>query len=207
MKKKILLASIIALSLALLVAVGGSIAWLIADANEIENVFSPSDIEITLTETMNVENDSSHDGPDAWMKQMIPGNSIDKNPAVTVTSKTNIPVWLFVKVTESDNLDDYIEYTIADGWKLYPSGNIDTTATGAQEYVIYREVSVAEIGTEYKILANDKVTVKNTVTKQMMNSLTAQNVYPTLTFDAAAVQMDNLTLEAAYAQAWSTTNP
>lgn len=213
MKKKILLASIVTLSLALLVAVGGSIAWLIAETNEVSNVFKPSNIDITLIET-------------TTDYKMIPGNAIAKNPKVTVTA--DIPCYVFVKVDEVNatnyDFDAFLEYCIADGWKLY--GGMDaTTESGSaidtvdkDSYVLYRTYTPGtDSVNSWNVLGCEKgshtdgttcngcVVVKGEVTKQMMTAITGDVAQPTLKFDAAAVQMDNLTIAAAYEQAWNTT--
>lgn len=210
MKKKILLASIITLSLALLVAVGGSIAWLIADTGEIENVFTTSDITVDLDETKKAF-------------QMIPGSKIEKDPTVTVTN--DIPCYLFVKITESDNFDSYLAYAIEAGWNLYTDGTAGTTAINTDTldgtYYIYREVA-AGTNQSFTILAAgtyttpdtsfkvewsvNEVGVKPEVTKDMMAS--AKINAPTITFDAAAVQKDNLSLADAFKQiVWDATTP
>ena len=75
MKKKILLASIIALSLALLVAVGGTIAYLFTETNDIVNTFTYGDINIDIKEfgSLATNGDLSFYGEDANLK-MIPGS-------------------------------------------------------------------------------------------------------------------------------------
>ena len=66
-------------------------------------------------------------------------------------------------------------YEMAAGW----------TALNGVDGVFYREVRTADMGTGYSVLLNDQVTVKGSVTKEMMNSL-EQNTYPTLTVTAYA---------------------
>ena len=51
----------------------------------------------------------------------------------------------------------------------------------------------------FAVLANNQVTVKNTVTKEMMDDLTSSTL-PTLTFTAYAVQKAGFTTAAA---AWA----
>ena len=214
MKKKILLASIVALSLALLVAVGGTVAWLIDTDGSAVNTFTPSDVDITLTETYNV--DSNNDSTtDAWMKQMIPGNVLEKDPKVKVETETNVAIWLYVEITESANLDSYIAYAIASGWNLLGGtvGETINTDTNDGTYVIYREVTTS--GETYDILGAGSYTgsgytvtwganhvgVKPEVTKSMMKDLTS---YPTLTFTAYAIQQANT---GTAEQAWYKIKP
>ena len=186
MKKKILLASIIALSLALLVAVGSTIAWLYASTQDITNTFLPSDIAVDLQETKGNE------------FQMIPGMTINKDPKAAVISPTNVDAYLFVIITKSANFDTYMSYALADGWTP-----VETTATTV---VICREITNAEIGTYYPILKDDTVIVSPNVTKEQMKAV---GTNPTLTFKAYAVQLykDNTT-KFTPAEAWaSATTP
>ena len=81
---------------------------------EVKNTFTVGDINIGLTET-------------TTDYKMVPGNTIAKDPTVTVKAESEA-CWLFVKVTESENLDTFITYAIAEGW------------TKLQDGVYYREV-------------------------------------------------------------------
>ena len=173
-----LLVMILALTLIVGGIVGGSVAWLTATSGPVTNTFTVGDINITLTETKT-------------NFKMVPGNTIEKDPKVTVLANSEA-CWLFVKVEESANLDDFITYTIDSDW---------TELTGVSG-VYYREVpATGDSDTTFSVLANDKVTVRNTVTKEMMNALeTTGATQPKLTFTAYAVQKDNI---ADAATAWA----
>jgi len=183
MKKKILLASIIALSLALLVAVGGTIAYLFTETNDIVNTFTYGDINIDIKEfgSLATNGDLSFYGEDANLK-MIPGSDLAKDPSVIVKANSEA-CWLFVKITESANFDTFMTYAIADGW----------IALDGVDGVYYRAVdaTTAKAGAEYPVLLDNKVTVKTEVTKVMLNGLT-ESTYPTLAFHAYAVQQANI---------------
>ena len=173
-------------------AVGGTLAWLMDTDDAVVNTFTDSDLDIELDET------------DADKKfQMIPGFTIDKDPKVTVKAGSE-DCYVFVDIDESENLDDFITYAIADGWTLLEK---DKDGEGASdiygELIFYRTVTgLTEDDAEdavYSIIGNkgfdgngafvaDKVLVKTDVTKQMMDELTAET-YPTLTFKAYAVQL------------------
>ena len=174
--KKRTLTILIAVVLVVACAVGGTLAWLTDKTDPVVNTFTAGDINIDLTETTTVY-------------KMVPGNDISKNPKVTVKAGSEA-CWLFVKVDKSTDLafDNYLTYTIADGWALVPSTN----------NVYYREVSATSNDTVFGVLKDDKVTVKNTVTKDMLDELNGNN-NPTLTFTAYAVQKDNI---ATVASAW-----
>lgn len=172
------------LALVLVVAVasvGGTIAWLTASTAPVTNTFTVGDINIELNET-------------TTDYKMVPGNIIAKDPKVTVEAGSEA-CWLFVKIEKSSNLDSFITYTVADDWK--PLAGVDG--------VYYREVNAtdAAAGVTFSVLKDDRVTVKDTVTKTMMNALT-DATRPTLTFTAYAVQKDNI---ADAATAWAKLNP
>lgn len=175
--KKRTMALLLALTLVVGAAVGGTIAWLTDETEKVENTFTAGNIDIDLTET-----DADNDGKtNENSYKMVPGNIIEKDPLVTV-KKDSEACWLFVQVKESDDkkFGDYMEYTMADGWMELGDG------------VYYREVpATTDAAADFQVLANDQVKVKDSVTKDMMNILTAEN-YPTLTFKAFAVQKDNI---------------
>lgn len=102
MNKKII-ATVGACALCLGLGVAGTLAWLTDQTDSVTNKFTTSNVDITLTETT---------GPDY---QMIPGFTITKNPTVTVLD-TSESCWLFVTVEKSTNFDNFMTYTIADGW-------------------------------------------------------------------------------------------
>ncbi len=207
MKKKAIVA-VVALVLVLCCAMGGTLAWLVDESDKVVNTFTYGDINIYLSETTGKE------------YKMIPGNSIKKDPVVTVKEGSEA-CWLFVEVKESENFDDFMTYAIAEGWTLYNTttsgSNIKTDNTTADTYVIYREVVKTTKDELFYVLAgkegyqNGYVTVNDTVTKEMLNALDknedgsdkTEKTYPTLTFTAYAVQKDNLTLEQAYNQAFN----
>lgn len=186
MKKKILLSAIVALSVALLVAVGGTMAWLIDTSGDVVNTFTPTDVDIELSETIATPNNLP----------MVPGNTIAKDPKVTVYANSE-KCYVFVKIVESGTVtvdgvqysfDDYLEYAIATGWNEM-SITTDTT-THNETVVLWRVVDKASNNQPFAVLANDQVTVKNTVTKQMMKKYTDSSIK--LTFTAYAVQYDNV---------------
>lgn len=169
------------LVLALCIGIGGTYAWLTDNTPSIKNTFTVGNIDIDLVET---KTDF----------KMVPGTQIEKDPKVTVKANSEA-CWLFVKVEESTNLTDYIDYDIASGW---------TALTGVNG-VYYREVPASTIDQTFSVLKDDKVTVKNTVTKGMMDQLSATAspapVQPTLTFTAYAVQKSGF--ETNVAGAWA----
>lgn len=174
MKKKTL-ALVLALTLLVAGVVGGTLAWLTDQTAEVKNTFTVGDINIGLTET-------------TTDYKMVPGNTIAKDPTVTVKANSEA-CWLFVQVTESTDLKDFITYAIAEGW----------TALPGVDGVYYREVPASAADQTFSVLADDAVTVKSDVTRTMLE--TAKTDAPTLTFKAYAVQKDHFaTADAAWAE-------
>ena len=172
------LALVLALTLLVAGVVGSTLAWLTDQTAEVKNTFTVGDINIGLTET-------------TTDYKMVPGNTIAKDPTVTVKANSEA-CWLFVKVTESTDLKDFITYAIAEGW----------TALPGVDGVYYREVPASAADQPFSVLKGDAVTVNSDVTKEMLTAKDFAN--PTLTFKAYAVQKDNV---ASASDAWAKVNP
>jgi len=201
-------------------AIYGTMAWLADESEPVINTFTYGDINITLEETdTNTDGDNN---PNTNEYHMMPGENITKDPLVTVKANSE-NTWLFVKleksggctVTNPDNsttaygFDDFIEYTVilddpatpaVEGW----------TALDGVDGVYYRAVDKADTDTSFGVIANDTVTVKATVTKEMLNALDAGGTsnYPKLTITAYAVQRAGFATAAdAWAQVTGNTTP
>lgn len=161
-----------------LASVGGTIAWLTAQTGEVVNTFTVGNIDITLAETTTTY-------------KMVPGNTIAKDPTVTVEGGSEA-CWLFVKIEKANDLDNFITYSVANGWN----------ELSGEPGVYYREVAASETNQEFNVLTNNQVTVKDSVTKTMMDDLT-DTTRPTLTFTAYACQKDNVN---SAADAWAKIN-
>lgn len=175
-----LVVAMLAVTLLIGCAIGGTVAWLTAKTDAVVNTFTYGNINITLAETTGTN------------YKIIPGVNIAKDPKVTVKANSE-DCWLFVKVEKAGTfVDGKVTYSIADGW----------TALTGQTDVYYREVSAATTDTEYYLLEGNKVTVSDTLTKEDIQNITN----PTLTFTAYAVQKDGIA-DAATAWAKVPTNP
>lgn len=161
MKKK--LTTVLAIVLVVALSVAGTYAYLTDKTGPVVNTFTVGNVNIDLTET-------------TTDYKMIPGMTIHKDPMVTVKENSEA-CWLFVKVEKSANFDDFMTYDMANGW------------TKLEEGVFYRQVAASAADQVFPVLANDTVSVKSDVTKDMMDAIekgTATN--PTLTFTAYACQ-------------------
>lgn len=181
------LAMLLSLVLVIGCVAGGTLAWLTATSNEVNNVFTTSDIGVTLEESNDLN------------LKMVPGWTITKDPKATVTAGSE-DCYLFVKVEKSANFDDFMTYAIAAGW---------TELSDGVYYMIFDSKDNAnenEMGVAYSVLKDDQVKVKDTVTKEAMKALT-DDTKPTLSFIAYAVQLyrENGTQFTA-TEAWAMVN-
>lgn len=169
------------LSAALIVCatVAGTLAWLTDKTEPVVNTFTVGDINITLTESDNLD------------LKMVPGQPISKDPKVTVKAGSEA-CWLFVRVEKSVNFDGFMTFEMADGW----------IALAEHAGVYYRNVDATNADTGFDVLKDNKVTVLETVTKTELEG--AKTNAPTLTFTAYAVQKDGI---ADAATAWGKVNP
>ncbi len=158
-------------------AVGGTLALLIDTTETVTNTFTVGSVDIDLDETTGAE------------YKMIPGVDISKDPKVTVMAVSE-ECWVFVKIEEANNLDTFIDYTVATGW----------SELAGQEGVYWRKVSDTAENQTFSVLADDKVTVKD-VTADQLNGL-GQNL-PKLSFTAYAVQAEGIANETL---AWAEVN-
>lgn len=190
-KSKIVVAIISLLSICSFV-IGTSVAWLTSKTEDLVNTFTYGDINIKLDETDTNDGDENINTNEY---KMLPGNEITKDPKVTVIANSE-DSYLFVKLTKSENFDNFMTFEIAEGWSLL-EGTTD---------VYYREVTKSDKDQEFIVLKDNKVKVKEEVTKAMLNELDkdGKKDYPTLTITAYAVQRDGK-IEAidTPAEAWA----
>ena len=182
---KKLLITLCCLTAILCALVGGTLAWLLDDTAPIMNTFVPSKIQVELTETYNTDaNDDSVN--DQWIGKLIPGTMLGKDAKVEVDN--DIDCYVFVKVEKTANLDTFIDWQIAAGW----------TPLAGYENVYYREVGANDGLKQFYVVKDSTVYVKNTVGKAEMDTLTAPELYPKLTFTAYAAQKEGLTVTQAW---------
>lgn len=176
MKKK--LTTVLAIVLVVALSVAGTYAYLTDKTDAVENTFTVGNVDIKLAETT------------GGSYKMVPDTTIKKDPMVTVEADSEA-CWLFVKVEKSANFDSFLKYDMDNGWTALP--NVDG--------VFYRTVEASGTDQVFPVLANDTVSVKSDVTKDMMDAIengTAAN--PTLTFTAYACQTAGINTAA---DAWA----
>ncbi len=200
-KTKIRAALLVMIACAMLMcAVSSTMAWLQDQTDPVTNTFTPSHGDVELTET---KEDF----------KMVPGWTIPKDPKVTVAADSEDCI-VFVVITEKGieghTFDKFIGYEIATGWTKGNSEN------GVPANVYFRTVKKTDTVREFAVLKDNQVTVKYTVTEEMMDLITdkieggqTEEVdKPELTFTAYAVQLKNSnTTEFTPADAWAQVKP
>lgn len=182
-----LVVAMLAVTLLIGCAIGGTVAWLTANTAPVVNTFTYGDINITLAETTG----SNY--------KIIPGVDITKDPKVTVEANSE-DCWLFVKVEEAGTfVANKVTYSIATGWTQGDGTKIPFD-------VYYRSVTAFNTDQVFSVLSGDKITVSDELTKAEINDLNGAAKTPTLTFTAYAVQQDGIA-DAATAWAKVSTNP
>lgn len=203
MKKKIVILGL-ALVLAFALGIGGTLAWLTDKTDTVTNTFTTAGIDITLTETFNT--DRNNDGKnDMWQAKMIPGYTYAKDPKVTVEANSE-DCYLFVKFEEKNNPSTYLTYTsnltAANGWTQ--GEGTGEGKNGVPTDVWYRKVTSSTSGQSWNLLSGNTISVKDTVTKDNMNTAAAA----TLTYTAYASQLyKSAGVEFTAAEAWEVLNP
>jgi len=168
------------------ISITGTLAWLSDKTDPVANTFTVGNIDIELAETKT-------------NFKMVPGNTIEKDPKVTVKAGSEA-CYVFVKIEESANLDNFIIYEVADGW---------TELTAGSNIWWREQAAIASDGSDavFNVIGNkgfdgkgafvaNKVLVKTDVTKADMDAIVSGNK-PTLTVTAYAVQKDNVATAAA----------
>ena len=201
---------LLTLALVLVVAaasVGGTIAWLTDQTQEVKNTFTVGDVDITLTETGTTKDTS---GNDSKTFHIIPGTNYEKDPTVTVEGGSEA-CWVFVKVEEANwpNITEGDETTLKIRYEV--DENVWTKLNIENATVYYREVSSSNADQSFNVLKTlagqtetppkaYTVIVSENLTKEEAESITPN---PTLTFTAYAIQKDNI---ATANDAWAKLN-
>lgn len=180
MKKKNLLMMALSLCLVAVVAVGGTLAYLSDSSASVTNTFTFGTIDVTLSEdqplatgnetiTVNEDNGYSY-------ANVVPGQTLNKAPKLTVT--TSVDAYVFARVTVGENMN---LGNITEGWTQVPeTTNVWYKAVSGQE-------SMQDLGTLF-----NQVTVGTT-------ALESDDTLGTIKIEVAAVQkagFDNV--KAAY---------
>lgn len=190
-----LVVAMLAVTLLIGCAIGGTVAWLTAKTDSVVNTFTYGDINIDLFEHNYVASSNTLGTTEVKKVEdykIIPGVNLPKDPTVRVKAGSEA-CWLFIKVEQTGTfVQDKVTYSVKtgeDGW----------TALNNQPGVYYREVGAVTQNTTFNILTNNQVTVSENLTKEDIKDITGNQV---LKFTAYAVQKDGFdTAAAAWAEA------
>lgn len=188
-------------------AIGGTLAWLTAETQQVVNTFTVGNIKIKLDETNTDGGEGAPERDTENSYKMIPGWTITKDPVATVLANSE-DCYLFVELVEDKGVvtyknaagqdvttkwSDFLTYAIADGWTLVEG----------ETNVYYREVTTSTSNQSFNVIKDNKVNVLTTVTEEMMETLT-EATYPKLNVTAYAVQLyKNNTEKFGAAAAWA----
>lgn len=153
-----------------------TVAWLTKETNLLINKFTYGNIKISISEG-NINDDDSNNDTKNYM--ITPGGSIVKDTIVVVNENSE-DCWLFIKIKETDNFDDYMIYSLEDGWKELEN-NTD---------IYYREVNKSDKNQTFNIIKDNVINVKSELTKESFDLLT-EDTYPSISISAYAVQRNS----------------
>lgn len=192
--KKLVIA-VVALSLALVCVVGGTLAWLVSTTSEVKNTFTVGDIVITLDEADVNEYGVVVEGAErvkANEYKLVPNGEYTKDPTVHVAAN-NEKCYVFVEVANGiEGFEATGDTTIAaqiatNGW----------TALDGVAGVYYQVVDASATQTDLDVFGSFKVA--NTVDKDQLATVNGTTV---VTVKAYAIQY--LGFENNVNGAWTT---
>jgi len=167
---------------------GATLAWSTDQTEMLRNTFTLGDIGITLAETPTEDGDSN---PDTNSYTMQPGGTITKDPVVTLAA-SGVDTWVFVKLEKSANFDQFLQFSMADGW----------TALDGANGVFWRTALKSDTAQTFGVIRDNAVAVRPDVTAALLNTLT-ESTRPTLAITAFAVQQPGV---GSPSEAWVLVN-
>lgn len=150
MKKRNVMTMALSLAMVGVIAVGGTLAYLTATDDAVVNTFTfAQNIVVTLDEdqpaTTGNETITSNSKGGFDYTNVVPGQTLNKAPEITVTTSVN--AYVFARITESANVE--ID-AITEGWTKVP------TSENTWYKAVNGQASVQNLGTLFT-----KVTVRN----------------------------------------------
>lgn len=149
-----------------------TIAWLKSESKTLISKFSNGNIDILLTDEDLKENNILN-------YEIIPGTTIKKNTYVTVKAGSE-DCWLFVEINQTDNFNEFMSYTMEDGWQLLEENS----------NIYYIEVTKNNDDQNFNIIKENIISIKSDITNEQCKNLNEEN-YPSISFAAYAIQRNN----------------
>lgn len=184
------------MALVAVVSIGGTMAWLQDNTEEVVNTFTVGDINITLQESVyDAENNELTDaetttGNDNY--NIIPGKNLPKDPHVTVKGGSE-SCWLFVEITEEHWTLQDVTYSVIEASAVEGGWTKLSSANGVHVY--YKKLEATASDTDHYILTDNKIFVSSDLTKDEIDTYfesVQEDEKPKLTFQAFAIQSNSL---------------
>ncbi len=151
-KKSIAVAAV----LAVILLIGGLLAYF-TDTDQATNKFTiGADVDIVLTETLFPTEDSNVNGVPDVCENLVPGQTIDKNPVVSLNTGSN-DAFVFLTVT-------------------VPALTTETSA-GSGEYTASKELYTYSVDSAWEEVSNLKKVTSNSVTHVYVYGTTSAPVF------------------------------
>lgn len=170
---KKLVVAVVALSIALVCAIGGTLAFIAAKSNSVINTFTYGKIALTLTETEGTENN----GVREFVENIVPGAEVKKDPTVSVLANSE-NCYVYAKVVNNVVLDGETVVTC----------NINTSHWTLVKEVKNTDGSVVSL---YQYTGNDDDIVKKASEDTVLPAL-----FETVTFADSIESKDLTALDA-----------
>ena len=159
--KKLTIA-VVALSLALVLVVGGTLAFLATESNEVTNSFTYGNIQLTLTE----EKGTNAKGMD--FVGVVPGDKLAKDPTVNVIANSED---CFVYVLIDNQLGTAASYDIGSAWV-----KVGEDTTGTKVLYRYGDDSVKKSSDDQPIPVFTTLTFADDLNKAGVDALKGKEV-------------------------------
>ena len=189
--------ALLSISLVLVVAfaaVGGTIAWLTDTTSEIKNTFTVGNVDIKLDESQYTRTEDENGNVTGTYGErveegnsypLIPGNSYNKDPKVSVTAGSET-CYLFVQYIGPESVDN-VEFT--PNWGDWTRLTVNDT-NGVAGDVYWRIVKSADTTREFFLLTEKTDEDGNKYTIKVDSDATSATAFE-MKYKAFAVQKEN----------------
>lgn len=186
--------ALIALTLTLCCATGGTIAWLTSTPDAVSGTFVIGNINITLSDAKGVLKAGNSNAVSVTEGvTYTPGQTIEADPKVSVDAGSEA-CFLFIHIREENNSFGTDKQKVIQ-WELWELDEGSTSANWAEvpgrPGYYYRKVDkLGDHNANYEIFKASSLIVNKSLTKEIVDATGFQS--PTITITAAAVQKENI---------------
>lgn len=194
---------VVCLMLAMAIAIGGTVAWLIDKTDSVEDTFTFGNVSIVLTdsETSTAWSSKQNDRLDSststgTTNKLIPGQKISFDPRVQVATGSE-PCYIFIDITLTADFESAFNgYSIDSAWKHLENGVYYYVGTTSNLLAVEENKHTAEI------IDGGTITVNGT---NVTNTTVSGLVDTDFSIRAYAIQRDNLSVSTP-ADIWALIN-